>query len=125
MSGADEFFELANDFAQASAKTAVTLFETFKQGGDEFAEAWADNARATAGEHGKHYPDSITSETRVALGILVQTGPEAGRKQGRMGRGFEFGSKNQDPHLDGLRALAPADVKLTRLADNAVRGIVP
>ena len=42
-----------------------------------------------------------------------------------MGRGFEFGGPNQPPHLDGLRALGPADAKLTRLSDNALQGIVP
>lgn len=122
---AEEFFELAVDFERASVRTAATLFNVYKQAGDEFAKSWADNARATSGEHGKHYPDSITSETRVALGIAVETGPESGRKQGGMGRGFEFGSINQPPHLDGLRALGPADARLTRLSENALRGIVP
>ena len=125
MAGADEIFELANDFGKASAQTAGALYDVFKQGGEDFAKAWQANARETSGTHGKFYPDSISSETRIAFGISVETGPETGKKQGRMGRGFEFGSENQPPHLDGLRALAPADVKLSRLADNVVRGIIP
>lgn len=125
MAGASEFFELANDFEKAPAKVASTLYDTFAAAGKEFAEAWADNARGTAGAHGVHYPDSITSETKVAFGILVETGPESGRKQGVMGRGFEFGSRNQPPHLDGLRALAPADAALTRVSATVLRGALP
>ena len=123
--GAEEIFELANDLGAAPAKVASALFDTFKAAGEDFAQAWADNARATAGAHGKHYPDSITSETKVGFGIEVETGPESGRKQGSMGRGFEFGSRNQPPHLDGLRALGPADAKLTRQAENALDGVIP
>lgn len=125
MSGADEVFALANDFGKASGKVAVTLYEVFAEAGDSFAEAWSSNAAATSGEHGKHYPASITSETKVSFGIHVETGPDSSMKQGGMGRGFELGSRNQPPHLDGLRALGPADAALTRLAGNVLDDIVP
>jgi hypothetical protein len=125
MPGASEIFELASDLGKASAKVAVTLFEVYKEQGDAFAEDWRSNARATSGEHGKWYPDSIDSETRIAFGIEVETGPNSAKKQGSMGRGFEFGSRNQPPHLDGLRALGPADARLTRLSDHALRGVIP
>lgn len=127
MSGADEIFELANDFGKAPAKVASTLYETFRSNGREFREAWQENARQTSGAHGKHYPDAITDEMRTGAltSIEVEVGPESGRKQGGMGPGFEFGSRNQPPHLDGLRALGPADAKLMREADNAIRSILP
>lgn len=125
MSGADEVFALARDFTEAGGKVGSALFDAFREGGDAFARDWADNARATAGAHGVHYPDSITSESRLALGIEIETGPESGRKQGSMGRGFEFGSVNQPPHLDGARALPSAEARVDRLADAAIGLILP
>jgi hypothetical protein len=123
--GAEEFFELATDFGKAPAKIAAGLYVVYKEAGTDFAKTWAESARETAGSHGKYYPDSITSETRLSRDIIVDTGPESGRKQGGMGPGFEFGSQNQPPHLDGLRALAPADAALQRVAEKTVEGLIP
>jgi hypothetical protein len=125
MSGADEFFDLAADFGKASGKVASALYTVYKESGDAFADDWRGNAVETSGEHGKHYPASITSETRVALGIHVETGPDSSMKQGSMGRGFEFGSRNQPPHLDGARALPIAEVRLLRGADAAIGYLLP
>jgi hypothetical protein len=61
----------------------------------------------------------------VALGILVETGPDSSMKQGSMGRGFEFGSQNQPPHLDGARALPAAEQRLERAADAAIGFLLP
>lgn len=89
--------------------------------GEAFAREWADNARETAGEHGKHYPDSITAERVVAVsGISVDVGPDKSRRQGGMGLGFEFGSENQPPHLDGLRAQDALAPRLERMIDAAM-----
>ena len=61
-----------------------------------------DNARRTAGRHGKHYPKAFDWETRGSLfgpaGFVGEYGPNPGRRQGRMS--FEGGSRNQPPHLD-------------------------
>lgn len=125
MSGAAEVFALADDFGKTAGEVASALYDTFAEEGDAFAEDWAENARATSGEHGKHYPGTITSETRLSLGIHVETGPESGRKQGGMGPGFEFGSRNQPPHLDGLRAMGPAEARLERAADATIGFLLP
>lgn len=125
MSGADEVFALAHDFKKASAEVARALYDTFKQEGDHFAEDWAENARSTSGEHGKWYPDAITAETRLSLGILVEIGPESAQRQGGMGPGFEFGSRNQPPHLDGLLAMGPAESRLERAADATIGSLIP
>lgn len=125
MSGADEVFALAHDFEKASAEVARALYDTFKAEGETFANEWADNARQTAGEHGKHYPDTITSETKLALGILVETGPESGMRQGGMGPGFELGSVNQPPHFDGLQAMGPAEARLAKAADATIGFLAP
>lgn len=72
-----------------------------------------DFARSSAGRHGKHYHRSITYEVNRSLfggaGISAEYGPEVGRLQG--GMSFEFGSRNQPPHLDLNRSadiIAPA-----------------
>lgn len=125
MTGADEVFGLAHDLGKASSEIAKALFDVYKQEGETFAKDWADNARETSGVHGKWYPDSIDSESRVALGISVEIGPNSAKKQGRMGRGFELGSQNQPPHLDGLRALPIAERRLTRAADTTIAFLLP
>lgn len=122
---ANEIAGLAADLGKASAKVAAGLYTVYKESGDAFARDWTSNARETSGTHGRYYPDSITSETRVALGIEVETGPDSSRKQGSMGRGFEFGSENQPPHLDGARALPTAEQRLLRAADVAIGYLLP
>lgn len=127
MSGADEVFDLARDFGSARAKVASGLFDAFKGAGEGFRDDWQHNARNTSGAHGKHYPNSITTEMRLGAltSIEVETGPESGRKQGSMGPGFEFGSVNQPPHLDGLQAMPLAERRLDRLADAAIGLALP
>ncbi len=123
---ASEIFDLARDFGKAPAKVAAGLFEAYRGAGEGFRDDWQSNARGTAGEHGVHYPNSITTEMTLAgLAIEVETGPESGMKQGGMGRGFEYGSQNQPPHLDGLLAMPLAAVRLDRLADSAIALSLP
>lgn len=117
---AAEFYTLARQFDVAGARVGSALFTVYKGVGDDFAKLWTANARETSGEHGKWYPDSITSETRLAFGIEVETGPDSSLKQGGMGRGFEFGSQNQPAHLDGARAMPYAEQALDRGADAAI-----
>lgn len=124
--GASEIFDLARDFEKAPAKVASGLFDAYRGAGEGFRDDWQHNARGTSGEHGKWYPDSITAEMKFAgFAIEVETGPESGRKQGRMGRGFEFGSRNQPPHLDGLLAMPLASARLDRLSDAAIGLALP
>lgn len=125
MTGASEIFDLADGFGKAAAEISGALYDTFKQGGEEFAKDWSRNAEQTSGTHGKHYPKSISSETKVALGIVVETGPETGKRQGGMGPGFELGSENQPPHLDGLGALGPASERLEKAADATIGFLLP
>lgn len=121
---AEEIFNLAREFGVTPAKTATALFGAFRGAGEGFRDDWKHNATATAGEHGKHYPDAITTEMKFAgTSIEVETGPEKDRKQG--GMSFEFGSENQPPHLDGLRAMPLAEKRLDRLADAAIALSLP
>ena len=66
-----------------------------------------ENAQRSAGEHGKWYPKAMTAEMTASLfgaaGLISgEYGPERGRMQGEMS--FEFGSRNQKPHLDLARS---------------------
>lgn len=122
---ADEIFVLARDFGKASAKVVPALFDAYKKEAKAFEADWRTNAAATSGKHGKHYPKSITSEMKVGLSIVAEIGPESGRPQGSMGRGFEFGSRNQPPHLDGARALPAAEGRLESAGTAAVDKVLP
>ena len=120
-----EIRELARDLSTVPARMIGPVYETYKQAGEAFADQWRRNARETSGEHGKWYPDSITSETRVSGDIVVDTGPQTNRRQGVMGPGFEFGSLNQDPHLDGARAMSAMEERLERMVDATIGHLLP
>lgn len=124
--GADEIFALARDFQKAPAAVASDLFDVFGEQGDELAKDWGDNVRAVAPKHLPHLPDAITSEHKFGgMSIVVETGPESGRKQGALGIGDEFGSRNQPPHLNGLRAMTAREPLLEKAADDRVRRALP
>lgn len=116
---------LAAELGKASRGVALGLYKVYEESGEAFARDWASNARATSGVHGKHYPDSIDHETRVAFGISVEVGPNSAKPQGSMGRGFELGSVNQPPHLDGTRAVPAAEARLSKAADVAMAYLMP
>ncbi|QYC44939.1 hypothetical protein Nocox_36925 [Nonomuraea coxensis DSM 45129] len=118
MTGLDD---LADQLDQAAAELRRKTYDTVKDQAAQLQRAWRDNARRTAGRHGKHYPNSITSEQIPSTSAAIwEIGPEIGRKQGSMGRGFEFGSVNQPPHLDGTRALTQQEPKL----DQAIKDLL-
>jgi hypothetical protein len=81
-----------------------------------------DFARVSAGRHGKRYPNAITAEmkpTFEGFGTAIYSGeygPDIAKPQG--GMSFEFGSRNQKPHLDLARSadlIAPAFAQEVRL----------
>lgn len=63
----------------------------------DIRDGWQNRARGTARRHGKHYPGTIREEIG---GLEAVVGPISAMPQGGMGRGFEWGSINQPPHLD-------------------------
>ena len=123
---ASEIFALANDLSKVGAKAIPALRTTMAAAGEAFAQEWASNARETSGVHGIHYPDSIDSELVFNLsGVSVDVGPNAARPQGSMGRGFEFGSENQPPHLDGLRAMDGVEQVAEKAVSETVERLFP
>lgn len=101
--------DLGNIEKRAFLKTRVAVSES-----GELVEArWKANAVASAGKHGKHYPKAIKS--RMTGGLESTVFPDESMPQG--GMSFEYGSRNQPPHLDGQRAIdSSRAVILARLA---------
>lgn len=123
---ASEFFVLARSLAATSAKVDPVVRGVMAEAGKAFADAWRSNAVATSGTHGRHYPNSIDSEIVTSLGsVSVDVGPNSAKPQGSMGRGFEFGSMNQPPHLDGLRALDAIEKRLETSLDGTIGPLLP
>lgn len=120
---ASEIYSLGTDLTRVSARMVPALRSAMSEAGSAFANTWSENARATSGVHGKWYPDSIDSELVFnGGGVSVDVGPNAAKKQGSMGKGFEFGSVNQPPHLDGLRAMDTIAPVIEALVDSVIAG---
>lgn len=95
-----EVTELALDLDHVGPRATRRLVTVGEEWSEDLEEQWRDNAVLTARSHGKHYPSRIDHER---LGYLLwEIGPH-GHPQGEMS--FEYGSRNQPPHLDGGRAL--------------------
>lgn len=120
---ASEVYQLAADLSQVGARAVPALRSAMDEGGRAFADTWRTNAVATSGEHGRHYPNSIDSELVFSVAsVAVDVGPNTAKKQGGMGKGFEFGSKNQPPHLDGVRAMEAVAPAVEALVDSVIAG---
>jgi hypothetical protein len=116
---------IAGDFELAAEKMPRTVRVVTEAAGERLRDGWRANAKATAGTHGRFYPSSITAETIPTFaGATVDVGPESGRRQGGMGPGFEYGSVNQPPHLDGKRAADAEAPRYLLNLDAAIRGLL-
>lgn len=120
-----ELLDLVRYLDNAEHEAARQTYPVVKEHAEALRDQWRDNAKVTARRHGKHYPRSITaSQIPVTDEVLWEVGPEARRKQGSMGRGFEFGSANQPPHWDGTRAAINIEPKFLKALDEIVRGLL-
>jgi hypothetical protein len=122
---ADEIRRLAADLSAAGPKMVGPMRKVWQEIGDRTAKEWADIARTTSGVHGKHYPNSIDAELTFSTNLSVEIGPNSAKKQGSMGRGFEFGSVNQPPHLDGLKAVDKMTPAVEVVARSVIDGLIP
>ncbi|MFI6299548.1 hypothetical protein ACIBEJ_48695 [Nonomuraea sp. NPDC050790] len=107
--------------AQRVAEGAYPLVKEYAL---KVEKQWRRNARESAGSHGKHYPRSITAEQIPSSSAAEwEIGPDRARKQGSMGRGFEFGSVNQPPHLDGARATVAIEPEFNAAVERLVASL--
>lgn len=113
-----EMRALSRDLGAIGAKATVVMYGVVKDGATDLRDTWKRNARVTAGEHGRRYPDSITMDARVGTRIGFEIGPDPRLPQG--GMSFEDGSVKQPPHLDGQRAVDEAVPRIDRRIDGAL-----
>lgn len=115
--------DLAADLAGIAKRVRPDMRAVVRDGLTVGRELAKGNARRTAGSHGKHYPRAITSEMHTGLGLFGNTisgeyGPDIARPQG--GMSFEFGSRNQPPHLDLARSADVVGPSFERSVDDQV-----
>jgi hypothetical protein len=100
--------DLASDMAAIPAKALKDMRSTVREGIKVGNTVAKDFARESSGSHGKLYPRSFSAEMHGVVsfggtnGISGEYGPDAAKPQG--GMSFEFGSRNQKPHLDLARS---------------------
>jgi hypothetical protein len=114
--------EYVEDGARRAAEGAYPLVQEHALA---LQKRWQDNARETAGRHGKHYPRAITAEQIYAEDAAIwEIGPDRARKQGSMGEGFEYGGPYQPPHLDGQRAAVATEPEFNAAVDAFARTLL-
>lgn len=86
-----------------AAHSGRAVLNAVRDSGEELRDAWKANAVVSSGRHGRHYPNSIEANIIPGFSAHSRIGPNESMRQG--GMSFEFGSRNQPPHLDGQRAL--------------------
>ncbi|MFF0864163.1 hypothetical protein ACFYUV_20560 [Nonomuraea sp. NPDC003560] len=109
----------------AEKEAASKTYPVVERHAEALRDLWQKNARRTAKKHGKRYPRTITTEqVPVADAIEWTVGPESALPQGGMGRGFEYGSANQPPHLDGAGAAVIEEPKFMKSLDEIVKDLL-
>ena len=96
--------KLAIDLAHAPEEAEPELRNAVKETARDLRELWRRNARKTARKHGKYYPRAISFDMYPGR-LAAEVGPDAHHPKGQGAMSFEYGSRNQPPHLDGNRAL--------------------
>lgn len=109
--------EVVRAFNLTSLAAVLAVQSAVEESANEVRDEWKKNAESHV-RHPKHsgwYPKTIKAERRGPLSFDVF--PDAGAGKGE---GFEFGSRNQPPHLDGQRAMDTVTPKLERRIDTAL-----
>lgn len=106
---------VAIDFQRAGPRITRRLATVVTEASADVRDEWRANATETAGEHGRHYPERIAVHPDGPLAADIYP---SGRPQGEMS--FEFGSRNQPPHLDGQRALDMLAPRIRRRFESAL-----
>lgn len=97
-----EVQKLTADIRHADEKAQPRLRNAVEESAKDLRTKWRRNARKTARRHGKWYPSAIGYDM---FDGRAEVGPDALHPRGQGGMAFEYGSRNQPPHLDGNRAL--------------------
>lgn len=94
---------LRRDMERIPAKSIRDMKAKVREAGIVGNTLARDFARASSGRHGKLYPRSFSHEESSFVGFgggafSTEYGPDSAMPQG--GMSFEWGSRNQPPHLD-------------------------
>lgn len=111
--------DLESDLRTITVQTPHRLGEVVRDHAYTGNSLARDNARHTAGKHGKLYPKAFSVEARTPLSW--EYGPDAASPQG--GMSFEFGSRNQPPHLDLAKSADVVGPKLAKAVGDVVDGL--
>lgn len=118
-----EIKTLTHDISRMPLAIQRRVPDAMRELGREAQRRWRADSRQQDLPHGKHYPKAITNELTEA-GLAVEIGPESHRPQGGMGAGFEYGSRNQPPHLSGNKMADRMEPKIPeRITKAVMRGI--
>lgn len=116
--------DLARDMAKIPAKAVKDMRATVREAGRVGNSIAKDNAKRTAGRHGKHYHKAFSVDEGSFYGFgagvfTAEYGPDRSKPQGDMS--FEGGSRNQPAHNDLAKSadvIGPAFVgEVRRLPD--------
>lgn len=118
-----ELLPAGDDIEDRAHRTAQGAYPLVKKHALELQRRWKSNARSSAGSHGKLYPRSITAE-QLGTEPEWEIGPDRAFPQGSMGRGFEYGSVHQPPHLDGAQATTAIEPAFNKDVDELVRSLL-
>lgn len=122
---ASDLIALEQDLREAPLRVQRKLPPVVDHGALNIKNDWRDSATQTAGTHGKHYPRSIDYESAwVSGGYEAEIGPRTDRTQGHMGTGFEYGSVNQPPHMDGNKAAEAEAPRFEKAVADLIDGVL-
>ena len=92
----DGIGDLADDIAAIPPRAQLDFADVVRSNAYKGNRIARDFAKQSAGKHGKLYPRSFSTESRSLTSW--EYGPDSSMPQG--GMSFEYGSRNQKPHLD-------------------------
>lgn len=108
--------DLAADLAKIAVEAKPAMAHAVQRNaylGNGLAKGFA---KKSAGKHGKHYPNAFSVER---TGVLRwEYGPDSAMPQG--GMSFEYGSRNQPPHMDLNKS---ADIIATKFGPDVLDAV--
>lgn len=105
----------AAEFERAVAGAHRDVTGIVRDEGRDIMEDWRENASRTSGRAAKWYVPSIKARSRSLAGLRAEA--EVGPDGPGGGVGFEFGSRNQPPHLDGQKAAQVSEDRFPKRVD--------
>lgn len=121
-----DLLRLERDFARGFDRVRGQVPGVVRKAAVNVKRDWRAGAKRSAGAHGKHYHRAITFDDawHGPDVYAAEIGPDTSRPQGGRGAGFEFGSVNQAPHLDGWTATDTEEPRFERACAGLLDGLL-